>query len=457
MTLAGTPTPHGAPMERAAPPIVRKAVVLAAGRSSRLSALARNRSKAMFRLGGLTLLQRCLRTLQTLDLDEIVVVTGHDGGAVARHARSAADGVVSIVEAADWAGGNGRSLEAAEPLVAGEDLFMVVTVDHLLPPTALWDLVGAGRPALLVDRAPTPSEHEEGTKVVLDVAGDVVDLGKELESPIIDCGAFVLPPAVFDAHRRALATGDASLAGAVATFAASQPLHAVDVAPGTWTDVDAPDDVRLARRRLRRSLGKEGDGPISRLLNRPVSTRISMVLARTPISPDAMSAVGAALGIIAAVLLASGSAVAAGVAVHATSVLDGVDGELARLRLRASPRGAMLDGILDRLVDAAVIGGLGVWAAATTDGVTVVWLVVAALTGAMLSMASKDRARLLGLGGAPERAIGWFLGGRDGRMLVIAGAAIVDAPVAGLAVVAGTSLLSVAVRTVAVMRSTASR
>jgi hypothetical protein len=34
-------------------------------------------------------------------------------------------------------------------------------------------------------------------------------------------------------------------------------------------------------------------------------------------------------------------------------------------------------------------------------------------------MASKDRAAALGLPPAPERALGWLLGGRDGRLLLV--------------------------------------
>lgn len=410
----------------------------------------------MLRLGGLTLLERCVRTLQRLELDELVVVTGHDGEALERHARSLGDTSVTIVEAAEWREGNGRSLAAAEALVRDEDLFLVVTVDHVLPLAALRDLVASECPAALIDRAPTAAELAEGTKVLL-AEDRVLAFGKELESSTIDCGAFVLPPDVFEAHRTALRDGDASLAAAVSALTSSRPLLAVDVASDMWTDVDVPEDLRSARRRLRRSLGKAGDGPVSTHLNRPISTRLSMLLAPLPVSPDLVSVVVAIAGLAAGVLLGTGRGVAGGIAVQVVSVLDGVDGELARLQLRTSARGGMVDGMLDRVVDAAVIGGLGAWAAATSGATVVVWLVVAALTGAMLSMASKDRARLLGLRPAPEAWIGRLLGGRDGRMLLIAIAAVAGRPVLGLAVVAATSLLSVAVRTVTAIRQPADR
>jgi hypothetical protein len=43
---------------------------------------------------------------------------------------------------------------------------------------------------------------------------------------------------------------------------------------------------------------------------------------------------------------------------------------------------------------------------------------------------------------APERALGWLLGGRDGRLLLVAVGALLGAPVAALAAVTATSALS---------------
>jgi hypothetical protein len=73
-------------------------------------------------------------------------------------------------------------------------------------------------------------------------------------------------------------------------------------------------------------------------------------------------------------------------------------------------------------------------------------LTVAATTGAILSMATKDRAAALGLPPAPERALGWLLGGRDGRLLLVAIGALLGAPIAALVAVTTTSALSLGLR-----------
>jgi phosphatidylglycerophosphate synthase len=118
----------------------------------------------------------------------------------------------------------------------------------------------------------------------------------------------------------------------------------------------------------------------------------------------------------------------------------------ARLQPRGRAQGALLDGVLDRVGDAAILAGLGLWALDGHDPRVVLALTVAATTGALLSMATKDRAAALGLPPAPERALGWLLGGRDGRLLLVAIGALLGAPIAALAAVTATSALSLGLR-----------
>jgi CDP-L-myo-inositol myo-inositolphosphotransferase len=421
-------------------------VVVAAGRSQRLSGFTNDGSKALIRLGGVSLVERAVRGLLSSGIEDVVVVVGHQAGAVAAIVNRIAPGRVRAVLAEGWEAGNGASLAAAEPSVAEEELFALVTVDHLFGEGSLEVLLGADGPAVLVDHVPAPAAWDEGTRVRVE-AGTAVAFGKELDTPTIDCGAFVLSPRIFRHHEAAAARGDASLAAAVTSFAADERLRAIALPDGAWWhDVDTREDVEVARRFLRRSLVKPEDGPVSRLLNRPVSTRLSMASAALRPSPDLVSAIALLLGIVAAVLLGSGAGIAGGVLVQLASVVDGMDGELARLQLRARPLGAFLDGIADRLADAAIVGGLGVWALDTADGATAVWVTVAALTGSLLSMASKDRIAALGLRRPVERGPAYALAGRDGRLLLIATGALFGRPLLALAAVAVTSGIALVVR-----------
>jgi CDP-L-myo-inositol myo-inositolphosphotransferase len=441
------------PIERTAPYRPNIAVVLAAGRSERLREVTGGGSKALVRVGGIALVERAVRSLLAAGIDRVVLMTGYHAGPVGAVAGRLGGGRLRAVYAENWELGNGASLGAAEHTLEGAASFLVVAADHVFGEGAFRPLLSASAPACLVDDSPSSEAWEEGTRVLIR-DGRARAFGKGIDEPAIDCGAFLLTPTVFEAHREAMFEGDATLAGAISALAARQPLTVVPLPEGCWwRDVDTPEDLKAARVQLRRSLVKRTDGPVSRYLNRPVSTRVSMILAPVRPSPDFVSVVVAVLGVLAAWLLAAGEGLAGGLLAQAVSVLDGVDGELARLQIRGSPRGAFLDGVLDRVVDVALVGGLGVWALqAGTPPRTAVALVALAAAGSVMSMATKDRVWALGLPPAPERAIGYLLGGRDGRLLLIALFAVLQRPAVGLTATSIAAWLSVAVRVIAVRR-----
>lgn len=398
-------------------------------------------------------MERAVRSLWAAGINDVLVVVGYNAGPVAAIvSRLARAGPVRALMAESWELGNGASLRAAHSVVAGEDSFVLMTADHVFSEGVLTGLMRVAAPAVLVDRHPDTETWEEGTRV-RERGGSVVAIGKELDEPAVECGAFVLPAEVFDHQDEAAAAGDHSLAGAVSRLAAVRPFTIVPLPEECWwQDIDTPLDLSTARRRLRRSLVKDGDGPVSRYLNRPISTRISVAVASLRPAPDLLSVLAAMLGVLSGGLLFVGAGIAGGVLVHATSILDGVDGESARLQMRASPRGAMLDGVLDRIADAAILAGLGIWALQFASAETCLVLTAAATTGAILSMATKDRAAALTLPQAPERVLGWVLGGRDGRLLLVTVFALAGLPVAALIAVTATSAVSLAARVAFVRR-----
>jgi 1L-myo-inositol 1-phosphate cytidylyltransferase / CDP-L-myo-inositol myo-inositolphosphotransferase len=434
--------------------LVRTAVVLAAGNSERLRAVTGGGSKLLMRMGGLPLIERTVRMATRIGMERIIVVVGHDAERIAQIAVHAGSGRVVVVRAADWQLGNGCSLAAAAAVAGKEPMFLLLTGDHVLDEAALRALLAAGGPAALVDPDPDPTVLAEGTRAVL-AGGRIIAFGKSRESSLVDCGAFCAPATLFDCQVEAAAEGDYGLAGALTRLAGRVPVQAVPMPEGSyWQDVDTPFDVAHAQAMLRRSLAKPADGPVSRWLNRPFSTRLTMLLAPLRPSPNLVTWLVCGLGLLAAGLLAAGQGIAGGFLAQATSVVDGVDGELARLQLRASPRGALLDGVLDRLADAAILAGLGVWALSAGLPVTLtVALVAAAVTAALLSMATKDRIAALGLPPGPEHRLGYLLCGRDGRLLLVAVFAVVGKPEAALVAVALTSGLGAMLRVLSVWQS----
>jgi hypothetical protein len=71
-------------------------------------------------------------------------------------------------------------------------------------------------------------------------------------------------------------------------------------------------------------------------------------------------------------------------------------------------------------------------------------------------MATKDRIKALSLPSAPERAIAYMLGGRDGRLLLVSLAALAEVPYLGLWAIVVTGGLSLLARLVSIRGMTPS-
>jgi phosphatidylglycerophosphate synthase len=134
------------------------------------------------------------------------------------------------------------------------------------------------------------------------------------------------------------------------------------------------------------------DGIVSRYLNRPLSRPAGRALAHTPVTPNAVTSFTLLLAVISAGLLAAGWNIAGGILIQAVSVVDGVDGELARLRNLATRFGEVFDAVTDRYADALMLGGMTVFAVRFEDHPHAETVGLVALAGALV--VSYSRARI---------------------------------------------------------------
>ncbi len=269
---------------------------------------------------------------------------------------------VEFVTTRDWKLGNGASALAAADKV-GSDPFLLTMSDHLIAPSLIAKILQAGTQdgeiSLAVDRDKTGVfDVEDVTKVALS-DGRVVRIGKTLDEwDAADTGVFLCTRALFDALERAQAQGRHSLSDGVSQLAAAGKVSAVDVTGEDWIDVDTPESLREAGRRLLGNLTKGGeDGYVSIYLNRPISTRLSARLVATGITPNQITVISFLMSLVGAGFLAAGQyafGFVGGLLVQSASIIDGCDGEIARLKHMSSARGAWLDTVLDRYADLAV-------------------------------------------------------------------------------------------------------
>ncbi len=133
--------------------------------------------------------------------------------------------------------------------------------------------------------------------------------------------------------------------------------------------VAGPADYRPAERRLLRALVKDTDGFMARHFDRPISLAVSRRLAATSITPNQMTLISVAIGLIGAPFFLSAQPIwqtIGALLFLAHSVLDGCDGELARLKFKESRWGGLLDFWGDNVVHSAIFACIGIgwsWAA----------------------------------------------------------------------------------------------
>ena len=148
------------------------------------------------------------------------------------------------------------------------------------------------------------------------------------------------------------------------------------------------DGPRAAEHWLLRSLIKETEGFMSRHVERRVSLALTRRLVGTGITPNAMTLVSLAVGLIGAPFFLSvhpSLQVVGGLLFLIHSILDGCDGELARLKFLESPAGARLDFWGDNLVHVAVFTCMGVGWSLATDALWPLGLGMLAVAGTALS------------------------------------------------------------------------
>jgi CDP-L-myo-inositol myo-inositolphosphotransferase len=188
-----------------------------------------------------------------------------------------------------------------------------------------------------------------------------------------------------------------------------------------WQAVREEADVPRARREVLAGAVRVGDGVIARHLNRRISLRITELLLARPVKPWMVSVASFAMTLVAGLAFAMGHALTGGLLAQSASVLDGVDGELARLRYQDSPFGGFYDALLDRVGEAAVIGGMTLYAWLMGAGASAVALGFAALAGNSLSMLVKEKYGTQfrrPWSTDREGRWRWLLLGRDGRLFL---------------------------------------
>jgi phosphatidylglycerophosphate synthase len=134
-------------------------------------------------------------------------------------------------------------------------------------------------------------------------------------------------------------------------------------ATGPHVTVREAGDLDRAEAALQATLGIAVDSGVDRYLHRRGSRWISRLLVRTPVTPNQVSLLSLAIGLVAIWCFWHATAASAllGVLVYALAcIVDHADGEIARLTFQESRLGANLDWTIDTIIHAGIVLGIGV-------------------------------------------------------------------------------------------------
>jgi CDP-L-myo-inositol myo-inositolphosphotransferase len=353
-----------------------KAVVLAAGLGTRLKA---NVPKPLVKVAGREILYRNLRILSELGIEEFIVVARDKRieEFLIKHGFK-----YKIVWNNHPEKGNGYSLYLARDYI--EDDFVLIMGDHVYERSFIERAVkGKG---LIGDRIAKYVDKDEATKVQCK-NGRVEKIGKELDKyDYIDTGFFVLGPDVFRYAEEIVKEKKDGEEIKLSEIIGRAKPPVTEVSGYFWMDVDTPEELKKARKELiRLSVKGFGDGIVSRIINRKISTWISEKIV-DHVTPNQMTVITFLIGVFSA-LIALFNRPLAGLLYQISSILDGVDGEIARASMRESKLGGWVDSILDRYVDFLFLLAL-----ATTLNDIKMWIVAAfAIFGSFMVSYSTER------------------------------------------------------------------
>jgi len=421
-----------------------KCLIIAAGEGSRLS--NRGDSKPLIPLLGVPLIERVMLNANKVGLRDFYIVTGYNGEKVRKHLDQFSqnhDITITHLINEEWEKQNGLSVLKAKDQI--KENYILLMTDHIFDENILARLMETenddSEVRLAVDYNIDNKmvDVDDVTKVLVDGNDQIINIGKDIkEYNAYDTGIFLCSPAIFEALEESVANGDTSLSGGMKILAKKKKARIFNIKENYWIDVDDEEAFKKAENNLLINLKKISDGPISRYLNRPISTKISKLLLKKRITPNQISFFSFILSILGALFFFLGGYVnllIGGILAQVSSVIDGCDGEVARLKFQASEFGGWFDAVLDRYADAFLLFGLTYYVYLPKGNLLYLSIGFLAIIGAFMNSYTADK-----YDGLMKKKIAsgkhYFRMGRDVRMFIIFLGALINQPLLVLFVIA---------------------
>lgn len=357
-----------------------QAVILAAGLGRRIKKLKYKKPKGLLKIAGREIIYRNLKILKDCGIEEFILITNPQHKEDYERFLKQNGFKYKLIINPCPERGNGYSFYLSKDFVSKR--FVLLMSDHLYEEKFIKEAIKLE--GLIVDKKGTYIQKEEATKVVIE-DGRVKEIGKNLSSfQGFDTGFFILTPEIFKVAENLVREKEIVELSEIIKEA---KVSVSEVNGYFWMDIDTPEDVIKAKCFLIKNAVKDtGDGWISKLINRKISTQISYYLVDY-LTPNQATLITFLLGILSVISLCI-SIPLAGILYQISSILDGVDGEIARASMRTSKLGGYIDSMLDRYIDFFFVLTLAIIAKPTY----IFWIIIAfAIFGSLMVSYSTER------------------------------------------------------------------
>ncbi len=370
-----------------------KAIILAAGRGERMNS---SLPKPLHKILGLSLIERVIIPLIKVGIKEIIVVLGYKGKIIEKYLRKKFKDInFQFIYNGEYQKGNGTSFLCGTSLLKEKEKFLLLMADHIYSPTIIERILKEKVPLMVVNsNFDLVNNLEKETKVKIN-NGYVVDIGKDLkEFDGVDCGIFFLEKNGFN-FQKELFEKEVELSYLIKEFLKKEKLKALFINKKEYVfNVNDPESKKLASNYLLNNCGKEEDGMISKIINRRLSKLFTKFLSSYNIEPLTLTIINFLLTIVAAFSFFF-SNLLGGLLVQFVSIFDGVDGEIARIKLMSTKFGAYLDSLIDRYSDTIIISAITFSHYLKTNQIWIFFFAFLTIIGSNMSMILKDKEKLL--------------------------------------------------------------
>lgn len=227
---------------------VEQAVLLAAGKGTRMKELTNDIPKPMLEVRGKPILAHIVEGLREAGVRRVLIVVGHRAEVVRGHFGDGAGSGVAIEYATQVVqDGTGRVVELARDF-AGAAPFVLSYGDILIDPANYGRLVDLGEAEAFVSVKYNPGDIAKGGAIFIDERQVVTDVREkpgpgEPTSPWYNAGVYTFRPSIFDftARLEKSPRGEYELTDAIRALAqATGRVKAVELT-GDWADVRDPE------------------------------------------------------------------------------------------------------------------------------------------------------------------------------------------------------------------------